>query len=184
MSPKRLHKNTRRLVGFNYQTPRSYAIVLNSADRMHIFGEVVDATMQPSKIGQVVIDRWVQIPQIAPDVVLDVYQLMPDHFHAIVRLTKEPTNNVRPPRQNNNKKSAAAQCLLPHSLSTLIASFKRGVTVAVRNMYDDKTYVVWQANYYDSIIRSDRHLHNVRAYILHNPQEWQEKYSKKPGVMQ
>jgi hypothetical protein len=77
--------------------------------------------------------------------------------------------------QGGNQKSAAAQRLLPHSLSTLISSFKRGVTIAVRNMRDDATYVVWQANFYDSIIRSDEYLHNMRAYILHNPQTWHEK---------
>ena len=175
MTPKRRRKNTTRLVGFNYQTPNMYAIVISTADNVQIFGKVVDAKMQPSRIGQIVIDQWAQIPQIHPDVVLDVYQLMPTHFHAIVQLTREPTHNLPPPMQGGNQKSAAAQRLLPHSLSTLVSSFKRGVTIAVRNMYDDPTYVVWQANFYDSIIRSDEHLHNMRAYILHNPQAWHEK---------
>jgi hypothetical protein len=82
MKPKRRRKNTLRLVGFNYQMPSMYAIVISTANNVRIFGEVVDAKMQPSKIGQIVLDQWAQIPQIHPDVVLDVYQLMPTHFHA------------------------------------------------------------------------------------------------------
>jgi hypothetical protein len=182
MKPKRRRKNTMRLVGFNYQMPSIYAIVISTANNVRIFGEVVDAKMQPSKIGQIVLDQWAQIPQIHPDVVLDVYQLMQTHFHAIVQLTREPTHNLPPPMQVGNQKSAAAQRLLPHSLSTLISSFKRGVTIAVRNMYDDPTFVVWHKNYHDLVIRSDAHLHNARAYILRNPEAWQKKYGK--GAME
>jgi hypothetical protein len=51
MTPKRRRKNTTRLVGFNYQTPSMYAIVLCTADNLQIFGKIVDAKMQPSRIG-------------------------------------------------------------------------------------------------------------------------------------
>jgi len=182
MKPQRRRKNTLRLVGFNYQTPSMYTIVISTANNTWIFGEVVDAKMQPSKIGQIVLEQWAQIPQIHPDVVLDVYQLMPTHFHAIVQLTRKPTHDIQTPMQVDNEKSAAARCLLPHSLSTLISSFKRGVTIAVRKMYDDPTFEVWHKNYHDLVIRSDEHLHNARAYILRNPEAWEKKYGK--GAME
>jgi hypothetical protein len=176
MIKKRRRKNSLRLPGFNYQEPRMYAIVLNTVDRMHLFGQVIDAVMYPSPIGQLVLDHWRRIPQIHPDIVLDEYQLMPDHFHAIVGFTNEPVRQSRPSVHSGNAKADAARCLLPHSLSTLLLSFKRGVTMAVREQRGDATFEVWQANFYDVIIRSDEHLHNERAYILRNPQAWQEKW--------
>jgi hypothetical protein len=30
----------------------------------------------------------------------------------------------------------------------------------------------WQEQYWDGIIRSERHLHNIRCYILNNPAKW------------
>ena len=176
MAKKRRRKNSLRLRGFNYQKPRTYAIVLNTVDRMGLFGQVIDAVMYPSVIGQIVLDHWRRIPQIHPDIVLDEYQLMPDHFHAIVRFTVTPARQFRPVVHSDNEKADAAQCLLPHSLSTLVLSFQRSVTMAVREMCGDTTCEVWQANYFDSIIRSDAHLHNTRAYILRNPQAWHEKW--------
>jgi hypothetical protein len=50
MIKKRRRKNSLRLPGFNYQEPRMYAIVLNTVDRMHLFGQVIDAVMYPSPI--------------------------------------------------------------------------------------------------------------------------------------
>jgi REP element-mobilizing transposase RayT len=176
MVKKRRRKNSLRLRGFNYQEPRMYAIVLNTVDRMHLFGQVIDAVMYPSPIGQLVLEHWRRIPQIHPDIVLDEYQLMPDHVHAIIGFTAEPVRQFRPSVHSGNAKADAAQCLLPHSLRTLLLSFKRGVTMAVRELCSNAKFELWQANFYDAIIRSNEHLQNERAYILRNPQAWQEKW--------
>ncbi|MFN8673090.1 MAG: transposase [Candidatus Sericytochromatia bacterium] len=36
----------------------------------------------------------------------------------------------------------------------------------------------WQRNYYESIIKNEEHLNNVRQYIKDNPKRWVEKYGK------
>jgi putative transposase len=33
---------------------------------------------------------------------------------------------------------------------------------------------LWQRNYYEIIIRNENHYNHIRAYILNNPQRWQE----------
>ncbi len=32
---------------------------------------------------------------------------------------------------------------------------------------------LWQRNYYESIIRNEEHLNNVRQYIINNPAKWE-----------
>ena len=34
---------------------------------------------------------------------------------------------------------------------------------------------LWQRNYYEHIIRSEKAYHNIAAYIRNNPARWQEK---------
>ena len=31
---------------------------------------------------------------------------------------------------------------------------------------------IWQRNYYESIIRNERHLNQIRQYIIDNPYKW------------
>ena len=59
----------------------------------------------------------------------------------------------------------------PHSLASFIAGFKAAVTS--RAGRELNLSGIWQRNYYEHIIRSDRELLNIRNYIANNPQQWQ-----------
>ena len=55
------------------------------------------------------------------------------------------------------------------SLSTLVSGFKSSVTVKINELRETPKTPVWQSRFHDQIIRDDRHLNNVRAYIQRNP---------------
>lgn len=38
---------------------------------------------------------------------------------------------------------------------------------------------IWQRNYYENIIRNERAYHNISAYIINNPQKWEEDKRKR-----
>jgi REP element-mobilizing transposase RayT len=55
-------------------------------------------------------------------------------------------------------------------LGDVIRAFKAVSTHQIRSKR--LAFGVWQRNYYDRIIRSERELDAVRAYIRNNPEQW------------
>ena len=74
---------------------------------------------------------------------------MPNHFHAIVVLL--PLGEKRKP------------------LGRLIGAFKTRSTRLVNEQLHTPGAVLWQRNYYEHVIRSDKALDQCRDYILLNP---------------
>lgn len=62
----------------------------------------------------------------------------------------------------------------PSSLGAVVGGFKSAVSreVAARDLTLVKP--IWQRNYYERIVRNDRELEAIRAYIATNPQRWQD----------
>jgi hypothetical protein len=52
-----------------------------------------------------------------------------------------------------------------------MAGFKASVTSRAKQELNITG--IWQRNYYDHMIRSDRELDNIQWYILNNPLNWQ-----------
>jgi putative transposase len=59
---------------------------------------------------------------------------------------------------------------LPRSLSSFVAGFKAKVTSRAGGELNMAG--IWQRNYFDHIIRSDREFQNIWEYIDNNPQRW------------
>ena len=60
----------------------------------------------------------------------------------------------------------------PRSLGSFIAGFKSAATTLVNDHRDTPGAAVWQRNYHDRIIRTERHWRNARDYIRRNPADW------------
>jgi hypothetical protein len=57
-------------------------------------------------------------------------------------------------------------------LSRIIAGFKATATsIAKQAMIETK---LWQPNFYEHVIRSEKELFNIREYIANNPLNWQK----------
>ena len=55
----------------------------------------------------------------------------------------------------------------------MIGRFKMQSGKMINEIRDTPGQMVWQRDYYESVIRSQRELHHVRQYIINNPQNWQ-----------
>lgn len=75
---------------WDYSDPGTYFITVITAGRQPIPGEITDGKMLPSAIGQIVEQEWNISFEIRNELFCDVFQLMPDHFHAIVRIDPVP----------------------------------------------------------------------------------------------
>jgi putative transposase len=62
--------------------------------------------------------------------------------------------------------------VVPGSLGAIIRSFKSAVTRRINIMRNTPGAPVWQRNYYEHIIRTDRALNAIRRYIADNPRRW------------
>lgn len=62
--------------------------------------------------------------------------------------------------------------IVPHSLATIVRSFKSAVTKRIHALPYATDRPVWQRNYYERIIRNQRALDTIRRYIVNNPQRW------------
>jgi len=58
------------------------------------------------------------------------------------------------------------------SLPTIVGAFKSAVTKRINELRASPGAKVWQRGYYEHIIRSDRALDRIRAYIAANPARW------------
>ena len=75
-----------RLQNWDYRWNAPYFITICTRDRVHYFGEVVDANMVLSPIG-VLADLFLfDLKQHHKNAVVDVYQVMPNHVHLILVL--------------------------------------------------------------------------------------------------
>jgi REP element-mobilizing transposase RayT len=83
-NPVRHHRRSIRLKGYDYSRAGLYFITICVQDRVCLFGEIENAGMILNDAGIIINKWWQKIPEKYPDIKLDYYQIMPNHFHAII----------------------------------------------------------------------------------------------------
>jgi REP element-mobilizing transposase RayT len=68
----------------DYSTPGAYFITFVTKDRENSLGRISDGAMELSVAGRVVEHCWLRLPQIYQGLILDAFQVMPDHVHCIL----------------------------------------------------------------------------------------------------
>lgn len=103
------HRMTRRCDGWDYRQRAIYQITLVQADRRRpLLGrlviddpkappEAVTARIEPSALGAAILAHWKRLGDFMPEIKPLFCQLMPDHLHAILDVTRpmaKPLGNV------------------------------------------------------------------------------------------
>lgn len=146
------NRKKQRLAQFDYSSENYYFVTICTKDKKHLFG----MSDRLSKLGKIVEKRILDIPNHHFGVRVDKYVIMPNHLHAIIILgcTGKIIREKLP------------------SLSTVIGSFKSGVTKEI-HMYDPKI-AVWQSSFNEHIIRNNSDYAAIWDYIDQNPTRWHE----------
>ncbi len=135
-------------------------------ERAHLFGRVVDGEMVTNAWGKIVWEEWFRTAQVRPYVELfaNEFVVMPNHIHGIMWIV-EPDVGARrchaPTEQFGHS--------VPGSVPTIIRSFKSAVTCRINALCDTPGALVWQRNYYEHIIRTERALNAIHRYIAEPP---------------
>ncbi len=180
--PQKHHRRSIRLKGYDYSQQGAYFITICTKDRHCYFGDIADSKMVLNDAGTM-INRWVkELPNKFPDIDCDVFQVMPNHFHAIVINHGHPVGADPRVGPNGipNKPISNPQILDEHKGSPLyrvIQWFKTMTTNeyirGVRNAGWPEFYgKLWQRNYWEHIIRDQRSFDHITQYIINNPENW------------
>lgn len=134
-----------------------------------ILGAIVRDRFVPTPLGEEVRKAWLAMPERHPEMELGEFAVMPNHFHAIVRIRWRPTNKE-------------------HHLGYLVGQFKGGTGFVYGRMRGahggaeapqgdmgrcpDIGPHLWRPIYWDDLITSARELAAQSRYIRNNPANW------------
>lgn len=85
-NPNIHHRRSIRLKGYDYAQAGLYFITMCCQDRICRFGKVVEGKMILNEFGKIAHHEWLKTPEIRNNVTLEEFVVMPNHFHAIVRM--------------------------------------------------------------------------------------------------
>ncbi|MGF1513455.1 MAG: transposase [Elainellaceae cyanobacterium] len=165
--PKKHHRRSIRLKGYDYASAGAYFITICAYQRKRLFGQVVNGEMELNLIGRTARGHWMKLPKHHRHLHLDEFIIMPDHMHGILILDHGISGMDLP--------SSNAPGSKRHSLSEIIRGFKTFSTRRINQIRQTPGISVWQRNFYEHIIRDEIAMQNIRRYIQANPASWQRK---------
>ena len=117
-----------------------------------MFGAIVGEECELNALGLAVHEAWLSHPAHTPGLFIDEFVVMPNHFHAAVKV-----DGV--------------------GLSFVLGKFKSYTNHLYLEMKKAGTSIdigprLWQSSFYDNLISSHEELENVRRYFRDNPKNW------------
>ncbi len=185
-NPNIHNRMSHRLQGYDYSQCGAYFITICTYKKEHLFGEILDAEIKLNLIGQYAYQQWKQIPLRFENVDLGEFVIMPNHIHAII------VKNTRWDEGAENESADAKRwpyfdpsCLQEHqptqpngtisgSIGAIIQNYKSGTTRKIKSLPGKNNLKIWQANYYDHIIRDEKDYDRIKDYICNNPINWEK----------
>ncbi len=163
-----------RMPEFDYSSEGLYFITVCTKDRREYFGMVKNGKMVLNVYGRIVKQQWLWLAKQYSYVKLDEFIVMPNHIHGILVIEEVGTgHDVGTGRDLSLHRDLSLQYhqYKIKSLSELIGAFKTTSSKLIHRM--GLAEFQWQRSFYDRIIRNQKELNNIRAYIHYNPIKWQ-----------
>lgn len=166
------HRRSIRLKGYDYTLAGAYFVTLVTWQRECLFGRIVEGEICRNELGEIVAKTWLETAIVRPNVILDAFVVMPNHAHGIIVITED---GVRASR----RLAPTENCIHPTgvvsgSLGAIIGQIKSLSTKRINAFRQTPGNPVWQRNYFERIIRNERELESIWAYIEANPCSWNE----------
>lgn len=169
--PQIHHRRSVRLRQYDYSRPGAYFVTVCTQNRECLFGDVGNGSVRLNEWGNVVRACWLETPRHFPNVQLDAFVVMPNHFHAIVIIHDFVGAGLPRPYKKR-------------TLGQMVAYFKYQSTKRINRLRDSSGIRIWQRNYYERVIRNEAELNRVREYIRTNPLNWDKDEENPENGMQ
>ncbi len=155
-----------RLKGYNYSQAGTYYITICTFLRESFFGHLKNAKITLSSVGAIACKYWKEIPNHFQHADVDVFIIMPNHIHGLIKIHSSDDDVAAEHVQPRN----AFQHITKGSIGSIIRQYKASVTRwCNQNEYNNFR---WQRNYYERIVRNEKELNKIREYIISNPLKW------------
>ena len=150
------HKSLRN-ANINYRSGW-WSVSVQVAKNKSIFGAIVGERVVLNRLGRAVEEYWRGLPAKYPELELFDFVVMPNHFHALVRIHFRETNHE-------------------HHLGFLMSRFKGGTSFIYGKMrrageVEDIGDQIWQRDYWDDLVTSEAEFKAWQKYIRENPAHW------------
>ena len=149
-----------RLKGYDYSKAGLYFVTICTQNHLCLFGNIDNGKMVLNDAGIMVGCQWQLLTSRFDKIKLHNFVVMPNHFHGIIEFVGVPLVGTQ------NTVGDVLGVL--KSLST--NEYIRGVNKNWKP-FDKK---LWQRNYFEHIIRSEKSYYQITEYIKTNPMKWQE----------
>lgn len=97
-----IRRNSNRLPDYDYSQDGAYFITIVTQNRLCLFGSVVNGEMVLNDAGRMVEQVCQEMPQVIRGVEIGCFQIMPNHFHAIIWLTQDGGMDPSKPEIESN----------------------------------------------------------------------------------
>lgn len=150
------HKSLRN-PNINYRSGW-WSVSIQVAKNKSIFGAIVGDKVVLNELGRAVEEYWKGLPAKYPELEIFDFVVMPNHFHALLRIHYAPTNRE-------------------HHLGFLMSRFKGGTSFIYGKMrrageVEDIGDGLWQRDYWDDLVSSESEFKGWQKYIRENPANW------------
>ncbi len=160
------NRKNNRIQGFDYSQNGSYFITICTAERAKVLSRIIMCKPLPGgqehaspellPFGRIA-DKYIQnLKSFYSHITIDKYVIMPDHIHFLISIHHCPTDRLTPDTRSSE-------------IARFIGTFKR---------FCNKEYGknIWQARFYDHVIRNEQDYADAWEYIDTNPFQWLVKH--------
>lgn len=88
MQGKLCRRRSIRLPAYNYSQAGYYFVTICTQNFWCCLGEVIAGEMKLSEAGHMIDQKWQGLKNKFKNIRLDRYQIMPNHFHGIIVITR------------------------------------------------------------------------------------------------
>ncbi|MCQ2959399.1 MAG: transposase [Bacteroidales bacterium] len=169
MSQKHNRKSI-RLKGYDYSSAGLYFITICTQNRLHQFGEIKNGEMILNENGKIVNHVWDDLRNRFENILLHSFVIMPNHIHGIVQIVGVGLCST----QNNGNfvnDGGQGRAVAP-TVGDIICAFKSITTKLHNTLNDTPGFKLWQRNYFEHIIRTQKSYEIISNYIQSNPSKW------------
>jgi len=157
--------------------------------------------MRLNCFGEIAQKEWFTTLKKRNNIELGEVVIMPDHVHFIVSIVFPQEQTQYDPSELDRRAGVVAgkDICKEGSLGSIVRGYKAAVTYQIKALIYSQNGLktshqrgpdalrpivnlkksIWQRNYHDVIIESDRAYNNITNYIKNNPRKWEEDLIKK-----
>ena len=157
-----------RLQGYDYNAPGAYFLTLCTENRRCLLARIVGTGVLDgpqivlSPYGKIAEKYIRQLQAFYTHLSVEAYVIMPNHIHLLLLVKENGPSGTPVPTSLSAASHTAQNAAIPRFVSTL----KR---------FCNKEYGqnIWQARFYDHIIRNQADFRQHLQYIQENPLKWE-----------